>query len=517
MKRSAVASLAVVVVGAVRALGQTDAATDGNGTPLPRTVYRIGPVPAKPAGSPATRSPYGKQVPETSTPTPTVVPATTQEQPAERPKPVAKPAKMTPVKATQVEPAEPPPYIPPPVADEPLPAVLSDLRGDDSPSGYATDLVKPPFPWTKAGRRFCGSVYMPTPYFWVDFNYMASWIKPDRTLQPLVTAGRNGAERPGALDDPGTTVLFDGRNLHEEPFWGGKFSIGKWFDECQYCGLEGGYFFLASQDRGFIASQLGAPGLPGLYLPFFNPLTGIQDAFQIAQDGRSSGIVEINSRTRVQNAEGHFLFSFGRGLTWRSDAIVGVRWMVLDEEIVVQETLRANTGGTIIGILDTFTTRNDFIGADLGFKTQFRWDCWYLNVITRVALGGNHQQISNDGFTGATTPAGETTTARAGRYTGPANIGNFNNDVFAVVPEVGFQLGYQPRNWLRVSMGYNWLYWDNIVRPGGNIDPVVNPIGVPTSGQFNPNTLYEPRRPGVPYNLTDFWVQSVTVGIELLY
>jgi hypothetical protein len=358
---------------------------------------------------------------------------------------------------------------------------------------------------------------MPTPYFWANFNYMASWIKPDRTLQPLVTLGAPNAAVPGALDDPGTTVLFDGRSLHEQPFWGGRFNVGTWFDECQYCGLEGGYFFLGSQDRGFIASANGAPGLPGLYVPFFDPLTGIQDAFVVAQQQRSSGIVEINSRTRVQGAEGHFLFSFMRGMTWRSDAIVGVRWLILDEEIVVQETIRLQDDATTIGVLDTFTTRNDFIGLDLGFKTQFRRDKWFLNLVTRVALGGNNQQISNDGFTGATNTAGDSNVIRAGRLTGPANIGNFNNDIFAVVPEVGLTLGYQPRNWLRVSLGYNWMYWDNVVRPGGNIDPVVNPIGVPTSGQFNPNALYEPRRPGVPYNLTDFWVQSVAIGIEVLY
>ena len=60
----------------------------------------------------------------------------------------------------------------------------------------------------------------------------------------------------------------------------------------------------------------------------------------------------------------------------------------------------------------------------------------------------------------------------------PTNIGHYSRNVFAVVPEVGLSVGFEVTAWLRLSLGYNFLYWSDVVRPGEQIDRV---IGVGTA------------------------------------
>jgi hypothetical protein len=387
---------------------------------------------------------------------------------------------------------------------------------------YATDLIQPHFPWTKMGRRLCGTVYVDTPYVWLDAQYLWGWTKQDHAV-PLVTSGAVNSANRGALGDPGTTVLFDGQQLQDEPYHGGKFMVGGWLDECQYCGIEGGYFFFASQDRGFIAGDNGYPGLPGLYMPYFDPLSGSESAFAIADPGQASGVININSRTRVQGAEGHFLFSFARNLRMRMDALVGVRWLGLDEDLTIEQNIRQGPGNGFVvssdvGVFDQFGTRTDFIGADIGFKTHFERNFWSLDILTRIAFGGNHQVFRGLGWTGITfdLPDFGTPVTQGGRYVGPANNGIFSNDRFAIVPEIGVTIGYMPTHWFKFTLGYNWVYWTDVIRVGAQVDRVINPIGVPTSNQYQ-SSIYEPRRPGVAFNESDIWLQSITLGMQFLY
>ena len=48
----------------------------------------------------------------------------------------------------------------------------------------------------------------------------------------------------------------------------------------------------------------------------------------------------------------------------------------------------------------------------------------------------------------------------------PTNIGNRSRDQFTAVPEIGFNVGRQLNNHLRVYAGYTFLYWSSVVRPG---------------------------------------------------
>jgi hypothetical protein len=521
MKRSVIVSLAAVAAGASLALGQSvrqgDLFVTETATPRPSVIRvdtpqppRPAPVKAKPAAQkqqPVQQTSYSGRDLEIEPVRPDSTPAAKTDDPP------AATMKMEMLPAPKVE------------NSTPIPAVVGD--GHDGPT-YSTDLIGPVFPWTKCGKRACGTVYIETPYAWIDARYLFGWFKKDQS-PPLATTGPAVAANPGALDDPQTTVLFDGKHLHDQPYNGGYFTAGGWFDECQYFGGELGYFFFAEQDHGYITNANGFPGTAGLYQPFFNPLTGTEDVFVVAQQGDPNGPVsgstKITSQSRLQGADGHFLFSFCRGMSFRCDAIAGVRWLGLEESLTIEDNMQlrgpfAGSGVLLpatVAITDRFSTRNDFIGGDFGLKSHFVNNCWSLDLLTRVALGGNHQVVRGDGLTGISFlgfPIVNFT--RVGRFIGPANSGVFGNDIFSVVPEVGLTLGYAPTHWCKFTIGYNWMYWTNVVRPGGQVDRVVNPIGVPTRPEFQSN-LYEPRRPGVGYNETDIWLQAITVGMQFTF
>ncbi|MFL5330205.1 MAG: BBP7 family outer membrane beta-barrel protein [Gemmataceae bacterium] len=417
----------------------------------------------------------------------------------------------------------------PPPAVAPLPAVPYDQAAGDCahpPATYDTHVLDYVNPWSARGKRCCGSVYMSTPYIWFDSNVSLSWIKKGST-PPLVTSSASTAPTRGQLNAPGTTVLFDGQDLHDQPFVGGRFSAGAWFEECQLCGLEVGFLFLGAADKDFIASGNGIAGSAGLFVPFFNPRTNLEDVFVVADPGNASGIIRINSRTSVLGGDGHGLFSVSRGCNFRIDALVGVRWLNLNEEITIEENVRQTRSNVVlgntlfivptdVGIYDQFATRNDFIGGELGLKTHHRFDCWTLDMIGRLALGGTHQVVRNDGWTGVTLPGFQPVIGQGGRLITTTNVGSFASDKFSIVPEFGTTLGWEPRSWVRFSVGYSWLFWNNVVRPGDQIDRVINPVGVPTRREFN-GALLDPARPAVLSQQTDFWVQSVTLGVQFMY
>ena len=64
------------------------------------------------------------------------------------------------------------------------------------------------------------------------------------------------------------------------------------------------------------------------------------------------------------------------------------------------------------------------------------------------------------------------------------NIGRHYRSRFAVVPEVGVEAGVPISERLKFQMGYTFLYWSDVVRPGDTIDRTVNRFAVLTDQNF---------------------------------
>ena len=372
-----------------------------------------------------------------------------------------------------------------------------------------------------ASGNFCG----PPGRFWASAEYLLWWVKGS-SLPPLVTTGPANATQvppPGALGGNGTTVLFGGDPNNNGPVSGGRFTVGGWLNQGQTFGMEGSYFFLGSRSNNFTASSSGAPGSAVLARPFFDVSTGLPNSELISFPGVAAGTVNVQSTSQLQGAGANMLCNLCCSCNdvcnpcqpgYRVDFIGGFRYLDLSESLLIVETTQILPAspvfpGETIRAFDQINTRNQFYGGQIGIRAEaWRQRC-FANITGMVALGDTHQTVDINGFTTFTPPLAGFG-GRGDVLAQPSNIGHYTRDVFSVVSEVNFNLGYQVTDHVRVFAGYSFLYWSNVVRPGDVIDSRVNSTRTPGS-------LLPPSGPAAPsfaFRNSDFWAQGINVGVQ---
>jgi hypothetical protein len=190
----------------------------------------------------------------------------------------------------------------------------------------------------------------------------------------------------------------------------------------------------------------------------------------------------------------------------RIDATLGWRFYQLKESLGIEENLSAADGTFVVN--DNFRTRNQFNGAELGFQWTGRRGYWSLDSLMRMGIGNVRQEVMISGTT-LITPPGQPP-QRGGLLAQRTNIGTYTRNDFGVVPELGATLGYQVTQNLRLTAGYSFIYWSNVVRPGDQIDTTVNPNLMPPENPqetafLNPRFAFQP---------TDYWIQGLSLGGE---
>jgi len=352
--------------------------------------------------------------------------------------------------------------------------------------------------------------------FYFRAEYLLWWLKgPD--LPVLVTTSPFASQ--GILGNPGTVVLYGGTTEEFDPFHGGRFTIGWWCDPCNRWGIETTAFFLGQQKLKFDASS---EQYPLLGRPFFNINLGVEDAELTAAPGIATGTVTIRHPTSLWGIETNLRCAPRCG-GWFSNCqwFVGTRYLDLGEGLTIVEDVTvvgdvdppAMQGDRAI-VGDEFLTRNQFIGGQVGFDAEWRWNRWVLNVKPKIAIGVNHQTVKIDGYQ-SVQRGGATLPFVGGLLALPSNIGRHERNRFAVVPELGVNLGYQITDNLTATIGYTFMYWTNVVRPGDQIDRVLDINQIPN---FRPPAPAAPqRRPVVPFKESGFWAQGMNLGLEYRY
>jgi hypothetical protein len=362
-----------------------------------------------------------------------------------------------------------------------------------------------------AGDDVCG----PPGCAWVNLEYLTWWTRRGN-VPPLVTFGPPGSS--AILGQPGTIVPFDAGS--DRARYGGRFTAGFWVDDARTLGLEGNYFFLGSRGRHFAAASDGGPGSLVIARPFFNVLTGAEDAEAVAVPGLASGGIAINTSSRLQGFEVNPLYNLCCGCGYRVDALVGFRYLDLDESIGITETPTVLPdvpliSGVAFVVSDHFGTRDQFYGGQVGARAEVWRDRLFANVAAKVALGSTHESVGINGLTRITAPGGPATQLNGGLLALSSNSGHFSRDQFSVVPEATLNVGYQLTAHVRASVGYTFLYWSNVARPGDQIDRSINPTLLPTTPNLGP--AVGPARPVFPFRDTDFWAQGVNFGLEFRF
>jgi hypothetical protein len=327
----------------------------------------------------------------------------------------------------------------------------------------------------------------------------------------------------GVLGQPGTEVLFGGGQFTNDLRSGGRLVIGSWLDDCRTYGMEGEYFGLGQDTFDF---QRQSNGDQILARPFFNVLTGRQDSELVAFPGLINGSIDVQGSSELHSAGARLRLNLDRqgtgscgssysgagcGDGTRLDLLVGYRFLELDEGLTFREDLVSTDPlrPATFDIRETFGTRSDFHGGEIGLEWQYDRCRWSLEMLAKIALGNCHQVVTIDGST-TITSLGIPATYPGGLLAQRTNIGRFARGQFVVVPEVGVTLAYELTESLKASFGYSFVFVSDVVRPGDQIDTGVNPDllppeAVPFSG---------PLQPAFAFHGSGFWAQGLGFGVE---
>ncbi len=359
--------------------------------------------------------------------------------------------------------------------------------------------------------------------FYASFEYMA-WALTGNQTPALVTSSSNlAAAPPGALYQPGTNVLYggDAGDLGTGLTNGGRVKVGMWWNRAQDFATEFTFFGMGNNDTSTTFQSFGNTATPNPVLgrPFVNALNNRQAVEFVGVPGSVNqgsglgGTVTVSDQTQFYGGDLNARFGIRRGCNWTIDALAGVRNLNLNDTLSINETLYGTSGrGDSYVVNDSFSTQNTFWGGQLGVMLGYNYKRWAFDTTLKVALGQTNVNADISGNTLINSP-GVSNNYQGGLLAQRTNIGNYSDNHFSVVPELGFTVGYYLTPRMKVFAGYNILYWTNVARSGGLIDPVVNPNLVPPGT----SAAAVPARPAQQIQFTDLWAQGVNVGLEIRY
>jgi hypothetical protein len=344
------------------------------------------------------------------------------------------------------------------------------------------------------------------PKVWANVETLLWWMRPG-PLPAMVTRGSNADAIPGALGQPGTRVIYGGgvNDVEYGSQAGFRFNIGGWIDDNHDFGLEfGGIGFRSNNGDSFFADG------PNLYVPVTVPGVNAPGTFIVSDPVAGySGRLNITNEMQLWGMEANALGNFLRSDVWSFSMIGGFRYLDLSERLTM-EIYSADTllGGSLTAT-DNFRTRNQFYGGQAGIQADMTMGRWFASLRTTVALGATHHTRDARGLSsGDAPPAG---TFPNGVFVQPTNSGRYTGGDFSIVPQVGLKLGMDVLPFLRIFAGYDFLYWTNVVRPGNQIDSMVN-----FSQSFG-GTLAGSPHPTPMIRTSDFYAQGLSLGLQLRY
>ncbi len=405
--------------------------------------------------------------------------------------------------------AQPPVTIRPPVPSGPpaLPPIPGELPAP--PDGFNVGVpVSPPIrpipgaavveePVVRPPAPVSGAIpeEPPGPRIWVGFEYLL-WKARGADVPPMLTAGNLGQISPD--------------NVSRGPHSGFRLSAGYWIEHPRMWAIEAAYTFFARDTNSNLYQA--APG-SSLSRPFIDANSGSAALFQLA----------VANATTVSTAQVRTSFDsdgFELNVFRRVNAIIGdeahiflgPRYWNLEEELLTQVASRTGIPAFQVSSFDQFTTQNRFFGGQIGTRMVFKWDRLSLAIDGKFALGAMFQETEIRG--GSTVTAGPTRIDRPGGLLAlPTNIGDYERSKFAYLRESSAILGYRVTDQITVTLGYNMLTASNVVRPGHQIDPVINTSQLPFVG----GRLTGAPRPIYRFDGDSFWMHGVSLGLAFQF
>jgi hypothetical protein len=359
--------------------------------------------------------------------------------------------------------------------------------------------------------------------YWIRADYLLWWTHSG-PMPPLLTTGPASATIVGGLTQPGTQVLFGGSQDFGTTS-GLKLDIGWWLDSGQHCGLQFGYFWLERQSTGLTAAS-NASGSPVLAQPLVNPTTGQDFTELIALPGLISGSTAITTHSRLQGWELNGLLKSEPVGSMRFELLAGFRAASLDESLQMASAFAPLAGRFLtfdgqpisppssLATFDSFQAQTHFYGPQVGGRVEWASGRLSVAALGKLALGDSQELVRIVGASSLLTPGVTTITVPGGVLAQTTNIGGHFRHDFAVMPEAELQIGCQVSRYIEVHVGYTFLYWSSVVRPGDQVTRIVSPTLIPTDPAFSraPAT-----QPAFLFHGTGYWAQGLTFGVEVRF
>lgn len=403
-------------------------------------------------------------------------------------------APATPPPAQPTPPPPPPP--PPPPKPEPPRGLWGPPAANFDPDGFLpTRPDDSPDPLDGMGDpEIC-------PPIWFNAELLG-WLTQAVGVPPLVTTAPATVPlgTAGLTNQPTTTVLFGGGKRLNDMRAGFRAELGVWLDEQSIYSVAARFYFLGISSNEFIGVGNGTNVLVVPQATTQN-LTPVQIAVYAGYPGSTIGAVNSSISTNFLGGDVNLRKAMRTGDTFRADLIGGLRFLHLGDSLttlfnVVSSALPVNLAPQQVGE-DSLRTRNTFYGPQVGFALAGRRGPFTAELQSTVAVGVTYGELDyyrsrvlGVGTAGLTTPAPAGTVSTTTQSAITANSG-----YFGVVPEIGVKFGWHPTSHLRLTLGYDFIYWSRVQR---------------AQSQYN----YSPQPAG---GTTDLWVQGITGGLELRY
>lgn len=364
-------------------------------------------------------------------------------------------------------------------------------------------------------------------------EYLHWWVKDAPFSAPLVSTGPPSNDE-GFLVNSGTTILYGaafapatgGKDHQGFPgFSGGRLTLGYMLDETNNVNIETKLFGLASQRSSFATGgNSTALGSPGIRIPVFNTvpytpgsatdLTLSENGLPVSIPGIIAGKVLITNSVSLWGLDAVSVLNIYRSAMWELNALAGFQYLDLSENFNLTDSIVGISSpflGQSGSVSDHFRTRNQFYGAALGLRARGSWGRFAIDVTGRVGLGASHEVLNVSGAFQAVNFTASS--GSQGIFAQPSNSGRRSSNNFAVVPEFEVKLGYELTQSVRLTLGYNFLYYSSVVRPGNQISHNIPKGQIFEQGGASVSST----SPAALFNKTDFFAQGLSVGLAVRF
>lgn len=369
----------------------------------------------------------------------------------------------------QDRPVELPPLLTPPAGDPgPPPAGPRGPTGEyDHGHLYLPQYVPP-----DAAPEAC----RPLGRWWVSPTLELAWV-PKNTAPGAVRL-RVPDGLGGTLPGPILPVAGVGPPQFQAGF---GLVVGRWLGEGNIRGVEASLYTVGA-DRTFISYA------PGMLVVFPNGADASAPQVVVLPPPADVivGIFPTTFSTWFITADVNYRRNLYCSANARLDALAGYRFAFLDDELYPGDLPDPSEDEHD---WNRVAATNPFHGGQIGLAGEFRAGPWYVAGAGKVAFGAVTPQVCATGlFIGA---KGATAT---GSYAHLVSLREQSETQFAVLPALNLTVGRQLGDHARVFAGYSFQYLSRAARLGDVLDPTVT---------------------GLP--MTQFWVQSVSLGMEFRF